>query len=146
VALIKADVDVARPAEEVFWYVIDPSRFAEWQDGVVSAHIEGDGPQAVGSRCVMTRRIGGSDRTSVSEVTTISPPRTWAVRGLDGPIRADVAVTVAASQDDAHAHVTIEVGFRGYGLGRFILPLVIKQASREVPASCQKLKSRLEAG
>jgi uncharacterized protein YndB with AHSA1/START domain len=145
-ALIMAEADVARPPEEVFWYVIDPSHFGDWQDGVVSAHIEGNVPQAVGAKCVMTRRIGGSERTSTSEVTQLSPPRTWAVRGVDGPVRADVAVTVDSRQDGTQAHVTIEVGFRGYGMGKFILPLVIKQASREVPESCRKLKSRLEAG
>ena len=145
-ALIVAEVDVDRPPEEVFWYVIDPSRFGEWQDGVVSAHLEDDGPQTVGARCVMTRRVGGSNRTSISEVTQLSPPRAWAVRGIDGPVRADVAVTVETRQDGAASHVTIEVDFRSYGMGKLILPLVTKQASKEVPDSCQKLKSRLESG
>ena len=89
-APIVSEVDVARPPEEVFRYVTDPSRFGEWQSGVVSAHIDPDGPQEVGSRCVMTRRIGGTDRTTTSEITELSPPRTWAIRGIDGPVRADV--------------------------------------------------------
>src|SRR5215469_6728372 len=97
VAPIVSEVDIVRPPGEVFLYVTDPSRFGEWQSGVVSAHIEGDG-QAVGSRCVMTRRIGGKDRTSTSEITELSPPRRWVLRGIDGPIRANVAVTVEPRQ------------------------------------------------
>jgi uncharacterized protein YndB with AHSA1/START domain len=145
VAPIVAEVDVARPPDEVFRYVTDPSRFGEWQSGVVSAHIEGDG-QAVGSRCIMTRRIGGKDRTSTSEITQLSPPRTWAIQGIDGPIRADVTVTVDARQDGSRSHVVIQLDFRGYGIGKLIVPVVIAEARKEALESSQKLKSRLEGG
>ena len=145
-ALIESEVDVARPPAEVFRYVTDPSRFGEWQSGVVSARIEGDGPQAVGSRCVMIRRIGGSDRTSTSEITELSPPRMWTIRGIDGPIRANVTVTVDPRQDGAQAHVAIQLDFEGHGMGKLILPMVVREARKEVPESVQKLKARLEGG
>jgi carbon monoxide dehydrogenase subunit G len=145
VAPIVADVEVARPPDEVFGYVTDPSRFGEWQSGVVSGHIEPEGPPAVGSRCIMTRRIGGAERTSTSEITAISPPRTWVIKGIDGSIRADVAVTVDSLQDGARARVTIKLDFRGHGIGKMLLPMVVRQARTEVPQSCQNLKKRLEA-
>ena len=55
-----------------------------------------DGTQtpAVGAECVTTRRIGGASRPSTSELTHIDPPRTWGVRGTDGPVRAAVDVLV----------------------------------------------------
>jgi uncharacterized protein YndB with AHSA1/START domain len=146
VAPIVSEVDVARPPDEVFRYATDPSRFGEWQAGVVSAHIEGDGPPAVGSLCIMTRRIGGSDRTSTSEITELSPPRAWAIRGMDGPIRANVTVTVDPRQDGTQAHVAISLDFHGYGIGMLIVALVVREARKEVPESCQKLKARLESG
>lgn len=79
-------IEVARPPDEVFAYVTDPSRFGEWQKDVVSVRIEGGRPPGVGSRFTTTRRIGGADRTMTQEVTEISPPRTWSVRGVDGPM------------------------------------------------------------
>jgi uncharacterized protein YndB with AHSA1/START domain len=145
VALIVSDVDIARPPDEVFAYATDPSRFGEWQAGVVSGHIEPDGPPAVGSTCIMTRRIGGSDRTSTSEITEISPPSAWAIHGVDGPIRADVSVTVEPRGDGEQSHVTLQLDFLGHGMGKMILPAVIRQARKEVPQSCQKLKQRLES-
>jgi uncharacterized protein YndB with AHSA1/START domain len=145
-APIVSEVDVTRPPEEVFRYVTDPSRFGEWQSGVVSAHIDPDGPQEVGSRCVMTRRIGGSDRTTTSEITELSPPRTWTIRGIDGPIRADIAVAVDPRQGGTQAHVTIQVDFRAYGMGKLVMPVVVREARKEVPESCELLKSRLENG
>jgi uncharacterized protein YndB with AHSA1/START domain len=75
-APIVTSVEIARPPEEVFGYVIDPSRFVEWQEGVVSGRMEGDGPHGVGSRCISTRRIGGGERASTAEITEFDPPNT----------------------------------------------------------------------
>jgi len=146
VTLVAADVAISRPPAEVFSYVTDPARFGEWQSGVVSGHIEGDQPPRVGSRCIMTRRIGGSDRTSTSEITELAPPRTWAIRGLDGPVRADVKVSVDPVNDGQGSHVAIQLDFHGHGMGRMLMPMVMRQAREEVPRSCQKLKARLEGG
>lgn len=146
-ASIVTDIDIARPPDEVFSYVTDPSRFGEWQAGVVSGHGEGDGPPAVGTRCTTTRRIGGSDRTTTSEITEIDPPRTWVIRGIDGPIRARVSVAVEPREHDeqGHSHVTISLDFSGHGIGKMLLPMVVRQARKETPQSCQKLKQRLES-
>lgn len=89
-------IDIDRPATQVFGYVTDPTHFHEWQEGVVSGGMKESGPAIVGSHCVMTRRIGGAERPSTSVLTRLSPPTSWAVRGIDGPIRALVDVTVEA--------------------------------------------------
>src|SRR5262252_1919449 len=75
-APIVTTVDIARPPEAVFSYVTDPALFREWQEGVVSGHLEAADVAAVGTRCVMTRRIGGAERTSTSEITELDPPLT----------------------------------------------------------------------
>jgi hypothetical protein len=83
-APITTIVDVARPQREVFEYVTDPTRFIEWQHGVVKGEMDGHGPHGVGARCLTTRRIGFAERPVTSEITHIDPPRTWGVRALDG--------------------------------------------------------------
>jgi uncharacterized protein YndB with AHSA1/START domain len=144
-APIITGVDIARPPGEVFTYVTDPARFDEWQAGVVSGHIEGDGGPAVGARCITTRRVGGAKRTFTSEITQFDPPGNWAVRGIDGPIRAAVGVTVEPRQDGEQSHVTISLDFSGHGAGKLLLPVVEWQARKEAPQSCQKLKQRLDS-
>ena len=91
---ITVSTEVERSAEDVFAYATDPTRFPEWQQGVIDGHMDQPGVPAVGARCLTTRRIGGANRSSTSEVAHISPPATWGVRGIDGPIRAIVDVTV----------------------------------------------------
>ena len=74
---ITVSTDVDRSAQEVFAYATDPTRFHEWQHGVVDGHLDRPGTPAVGDRCSTTRRIGGANRASTSEVAHINPPTTW---------------------------------------------------------------------
>lgn len=143
---ISTSIEVDRPPAEVFAYVTDPSRFAEWQNGVVNGHLDTDGPPAAGDRCITTRRIGFAERPVTSEVTHIEPPRSWGVRGIDGPIRAEVNVIVEPLDSDQRSRLTIKIDFAGRGIGQILVPLVVRpQARREMPANMKRLKQRLEA-
>jgi uncharacterized protein YndB with AHSA1/START domain len=137
-------IELERPAAEVFNYATDPSRFHEWQQGVVSGSMQSRGAPAVGDRCVTTRRIGGAERPATSEVVELNPPRTWAVRGIDGPIRAQVDVCVE-SLTDQRSRLTIAVNFEGHGIGKVLVPLVVRrQARAEMPGNIARLKERIE--
>jgi len=118
-APITGSMDVARSREEVFAYVTDPSTMPEWQDGAVSGHM--DAPTTrVGSKCTTVRRIGGREREVSTEITEYDPPRRWADRGIDGPIRAIVAVTVEPLADRSRSRLTIELDFTGHGIGKLL--------------------------
>jgi uncharacterized protein YndB with AHSA1/START domain len=138
-------VEVDRRPDEVFAYVTDPTRFAEWQNGVVTGRMETAGTPTVGARCLMTRRIGFAKRVVTSEVTHIGPPCTWGVRGIDGPVRATVDVVVEGLDAGRRSRVSIDVDFEGHGIGKVIVPLVVRpQAAKEMPANLKRLKQRLE--
>ena len=112
--------EVARPAEEAFAYVIDPRTMPEWQQGVTRGTL--DTPTtAVGSHCTTVRKIGGRDREVVTEITEYEPPRRWADRGIEGPIRARVSVTVEPLSDNARSRITIELDFTGHGIGKLLV-------------------------
>lgn len=146
-APITSTVEVTRTPEAVFRYVTDPARFGEWQKNVVSGHMEGDGPPSVGATCMTTRRIGFAERPVTSEVTHVDPPKTWGVRGVDGPIGAIVNVTVEALNQNERSRVTVELDFERYGIGKLIVPLVVRrEARKEMPENLRLLKERLEAG
>jgi uncharacterized protein YndB with AHSA1/START domain len=141
---IVVTTDVERPAVDVFSYATDPNRFSEWQTGVVGGRTEEQGPPSVGDRCVTTRRIGFADRPVTSEITHIEAPKEWAVRGVDGPVRAAVEVTVE-SLSESSSRLTISLDFEGHGIGTILIPLfVLRQARKEMPANLAALKRRLE--
>ncbi len=144
-AAIVTAIEIDRPGEYVFAYATDPTRFHEWQNDVVDGRLERPERPTVGSRCVMTRRIGGANRTSTSEISHVDPPHSWGVRGIDGPIRATVDLRVEALAAD-RSQVTITVDFTGHGLGKVLVPLVVRrQAAKEMPANVAALKTRLES-
>lgn len=98
----------------------------------------------VGDRCLTTRRIGLAGRPVTSELVRFDPPHQWGVRGGDGPIRAIVDVTVEP-RSDTSAHLTIALDFEGHGIGRLLVPLLMRcEARREMPVNVTTLKERLE--
>ena len=143
---IVTSAEIDRPADQVFTYATDPTRFSEWQKGVVEGHMDGpDGPHTAGARCMTTRRIGGANRSSAAELVHIDPPRTWSVRGLDGPVRAAVDVLVEPISD-ARSRLTISVGFTGHGIGKILVPLMVRpEARKEMPDNMAALKQRMES-
>jgi uncharacterized protein YndB with AHSA1/START domain len=144
-APIVSTAEVSRPAEEVFAYVTDPSTFPEWQNGVVRGHMN-ESPTRVGSQCTTVRNIGGREREVHTTITDYDPPRRWADRGVDGPIRAIVEVLVESIADGSQSRVTINLDFTGHGIGRLLVPFVVRrQAAREMPENMRRLKQRLEA-
>jgi hypothetical protein len=137
-------IEVNRPAGEVFAYATDPSRFGEWQKGVVSGRMEPEASSAAGQRCVTVRRIGLAERPATSELVHTDPPRSWQVRGIDGPIRALVDVSVVPVSADT-ASITIAVDFEGHGIGKVLVPLMVRrEARKEMPGNLARLKERLE--
>ncbi len=143
-APITVDTEVNRSAAEVFAYATDPTRFCEWQKGVVSGHMDQSGIPQVGAHCSTTRRIGGAERPSTSKMVEIDPPRTWKVRGIDGPIRAQVDVQVELIHDN-RSKITISVDFAGHGIGKVLVPLLVRrEAAKEMPENLAMLKSGLK--
>ena len=100
---IVTSAEIGRPAAEVFACATDPSRFSEWQRGVIDGHMErpagaGDGP-AVGARCVTTRRIGGASRPAISELVDIDPPRLLLILRFYGNMtQAEIGNRLGVSQ------------------------------------------------
>jgi hypothetical protein len=96
--------------------------------------------------CLTTRRIGGAERKVTSEITKLDPPARWAVRGIDGPVRAIVDVTVEPVDGSGRSRVTIELDFDGHGIGKLLVPLIVRREGRkEMPANVQRLGEQVEA-
>jgi uncharacterized protein YndB with AHSA1/START domain len=144
---IKESVTIARRPEDIYSYVIDPSHLKEWQESVVSVQPLGELPLSVGSRVVVTRRLGRREFPMTMEVVDIDPPHGWHLRGVDGPVRGEVHGTIEPLGDGEQSRVTINLDFEGHGMGKLLVPLVVRpKARKEVPVDEQKLKELLESG
>jgi uncharacterized membrane protein len=145
-AVIRESIEIARSPEDVFRYLDDLARHSEWQEGIVSARVETDGPTRVGTRAVEVRRMGGREMTVTYEVTRHDPPRAFGFEGVDGPVRVTGLGTVEPVGDGTSSRVTIELDFVGHGAGKLLAPLARSHARKQVPKDQQRLKERLESG
>ena len=144
-APIVESIEIARRPEDVFAYVTDPDHLAEWQESVVSARCEGDRPVSVGSRVVVIRHVGSRDMTMTAEFSELHSPTTWGVRGIDGAVRGMVKGKIEPLDGGERSRVTIELDFEAHGLGKLLVPLLVRrQAGAEMPKNMQNLKQRLE--
>ncbi|NEA26839.1 SRPBCC family protein [Actinomadura bangladeshensis] len=133
-------IEIDRPADEVFAYVVDPAKFPEWQRDVTRVSVQGD---EVGSHFTTVRKIGGTERSMTQEITESVPPRTWAARGVDGPIRPNATVDIEPIAAD-RCRVTFGLDFDGRGMASALVPMVRRMAAKVAPASHQRLKELLE--
>jgi uncharacterized protein YndB with AHSA1/START domain len=144
---IVSSFEIARPPEQVYAYVTDPSRFPEWQDDVVRVRVEGDHTPGVGTRFTTTRKIGRVEQTTIQEITERTPPRSWSCRGVDGPFRPGAGITVEPLGGGTRSRVTIALDFEGHGIGRLLpLDVIRRMAAKGAPRSYRNLKERLERG
>ncbi|MFF8262457.1 SRPBCC family protein [Streptomyces virginiae] len=140
---IRESIEIDRSPEEVFAYLSDASHLPEWQKSAVS--VRGGEHTALGSLIAVRRRIGRREFPTTMEVTEYDPPRTWHLHGIDGPVRGDVRGTVEPLADGARSRLTLSLDFEGHGIGRVLVPLVVKPyARKEMPLNEEKLKHLLE--
>jgi uncharacterized protein YndB with AHSA1/START domain len=143
-APIVTTVEISRTPDDVFAYVTDPSHLPEWQASAVS--VQHDTPVRVGSHVVVTRQAGPRKMPMKVEVAELEPPRRWAIRGIDGPVRGNVKGRIEPLDDGKRSRVTIELDFQGHGIGKLLVPLVVRrQAEREMPENAKTLKQLLES-
>ncbi|MFF4261856.1 SRPBCC family protein [Streptomyces virginiae] len=142
---MRKSIDIDRRPEDVYSYLTDPTHLPEWQDSAVSAVPIGDLPVHVGSRILVTRQIGRRRVPTTMEFVELDPPRSWHVHGIDGPVRPDVRGTIEPLDGGTRSRVTLDVDFEGRGVGRALVPLVVRPMVRkEMPRGEEKLKHLLE--
>ncbi|MFJ9869105.1 SRPBCC family protein [Streptomyces sp. NPDC101165] len=138
------EIDVDRSPGDVWAYLSDPSHLPEWQASAVSVEQLDEGPFGLGSRIRVTRHVGSREVPMTMEVTEFEPPHTWGMRGIDGPVRGSVHGEVIPLAE-GRSRVSMDLDFEGRGIGKVLLPLVVRpQLRKELPHNERLLKERLE--
>jgi hypothetical protein len=91
------------------------------------------------------RRVGNREMPMTMEFTEYDPPHSWSLRGIDGPVRGHFHGAVEPLDDGRRTRVTLDLDFEGHGIGKLLVPLVVRpQARKELPRNEQLLKERLQ--
>jgi uncharacterized membrane protein len=143
-APIVESIEINRSPEDVFTYVDELDKRSDWQEQIVSTHVETDGPTRVGTRATDKRRLPGGTRDITYEITAHDPPRTSSFRGINGPIRPLGTITVEPLDGGTRSKLTLELDLKGRGLGVLFAPLARSGARKDIPKSHRRLKEILE--
>ena len=143
-APIVESIEINRSPEDVFAYVDDLGKHGEWQEQIVSTHVETDGPTRVGTRATDKRRMPGGTREITNEITEHDPRRKSSLRDVNGAVRPVGTVMVEPLEGGARSKLTLEFDLKGQGLGALLAPLARAGARKDIPKSHQRLKEILE--
>ncbi len=88
----------------------------------------------------------GSNRSIGWEVTDYSPDHRYALRGIDGPVRAQVTMELSPSSGGAGTRLRYAIDFEGRGIGRLLVTFARQGTRKDLPATLHRLKRRLEVG
>jgi uncharacterized protein YndB with AHSA1/START domain len=77
-------IEIARPPDEVFAYVTDPSKLPTWQDAEEIVQLT-PGPVGAGTRFREVHKALGKRRVEITEVVVFEPGRRFEIRVVEGP-------------------------------------------------------------
>jgi hypothetical protein len=144
--MVTASIDISRNPLDVFAYATDFAQFGHWQGNVISARRDDQSPLRLGSGAIVTRRVGPRAVEAAEKITKLIPPKTWEVRSSGGlPVTAIARGQIDPLDGGTRSRVTITLDFEGHGIGKLLIPLVIRrQARKQLPHNTARLKERLE--
>ena len=77
-------VEIARPPDEVFAFVTDPTKLSEWQDAEEVQQLT-EGPVRAGTRFREVHKAMRRRRVELTEVVECDPGRLFHIRVVEGP-------------------------------------------------------------
>jgi carbon monoxide dehydrogenase subunit G len=137
----RESVIVGRPPADLFDFVTDQDRVADWNDHVQRVEVVGGGPVAVGSRLRQHRTRNGRDFVLEFQVTAHEPPRRHVVEGSVFGVATTIAFLIEPADDGTQ--VTMDADVRGRGLTALLAPVVTREMRKSAVAALADLQRLL---
>jgi uncharacterized protein YndB with AHSA1/START domain len=133
-------IEIARPAEEVFAFLADPTNDPQWRAGVLDIRLRsGSGQGAVyeqGVKGPFGRRVPAD-----VEITALEPNRLIGFRAVAGPVRPEGRYELEPSATGTRVRFTLSCS--PSGAKRLMTPMVTKAMHSEV-SQLERLRDVLE--
>jgi hypothetical protein len=134
---------VDRPVDQVFAFLVDFGRAADWNPGLTEARQTNDGPLGVGATILYTGKFLGRAYESLAECTAYVAGEKFTTKTTSGPIHLEVDSTLQPV-DDATRLTTV---YRGESRGFFKLaePVIVRLTKKQFETATENFKALLEA-
>src|SRR5918997_4738480 len=135
-------VEIARPRDEVFAFVTDPSNYPRWQPSLVEVRPHRKGPLRVGSEATEVRRFMGREVETTWTCVEHEPCTRTAIECTDGPVPFRGTFELEPAEGGTRFTWTVET----WGAAaRLAGPLAGLATKRELAANAGRLRQLLEA-
>jgi carbon monoxide dehydrogenase subunit G len=135
-------VEIARPPEDVYAYLADPTHLRDWQADVEEVRDSPGGPLPVGATFTEVRSFMGKRAVSTLEVIAAEPGRELSLETVEGPVHVVVRHLLEPARDGTRLRLEADADLgKLAGLGG---PLVRRAAERRARADVARLKELLE--
>jgi carbon monoxide dehydrogenase subunit G len=137
---------IGAPPDELFAYVSDLDKLAEWQTGVIDARLTSAGEMGVGSTALVTRELMGQRIAAPLTVTEYEPSRRMAIDSEVSGVKAHATLDLAPADNGQATDLSFAMEIRGSMLTSFMEPMIASAAGGDIEATLARLKKRFEGG
>lgn len=113
---------IPRPVAEVFDFTADFANIEQWDPGVASSRMIGDGPVGTGTRYDLITLVGPAEVPMVYEVTAYEPHRRVVLVGTGKTFGAVDEIIFESEGDGTRVDYTADLSFGGWI--RFLTPFM----------------------
>jgi uncharacterized protein YndB with AHSA1/START domain len=141
---VDREIEVNRPAAEVFERLTRIEDLPRWQPAIVEATLTSSPPINVGSTVRVVALVGGQRTEAIGTVTEFVRPELIGLTASAGP--ADVAARVVVSpMTGASCRVAFGTTIKLGGMLRFVEGMARARIEAEAPAAAAAVKDWLES-
>jgi carbon monoxide dehydrogenase subunit G len=145
VTTFRHEIEIDRTPDEVYRYLNDLERLAEWQIGVGIERLGGPAGE-VGERIRKTRRTPVGTQSFDLERTASDPvERAYTLTALGGAIEGSTE-RWSVEESNGRSRVRLVAPTHWHGLMRLLAPVADRVADRQLRRELPLLKAALEAG
>jgi carbon monoxide dehydrogenase subunit G len=139
---VKKDIHINKPAAEVFAFITDFAKSAQWQSGLVRSEQTSSGAMGVGTTGVVVQKFMGKEMSNEISVTIYEAPKRYGAKTTSGPVQFQFEATLEEMGGGTHVsmHMTGEAG----GFFKLAEGMVQKELEKTIAHDLGKLKELLE--
>ena len=140
---LRNELDVNRPAADVYDFLVNIENAPKWQPAVIETRRITEGPIRVGTQFREVAKVMGRRVETTCEITELVPLKCMAFRATStGPFAYHTSYSLEDRGNSTR--ITIEGAFELKGLWRLLEPLVRGEVRKESAQELQVMKAAIE--
>jgi uncharacterized protein YndB with AHSA1/START domain len=141
---VTAEVDIARPAADVFAFLAEVEHNTEWLSGMRSCRWTSQPPVRVGSTYEQASQFLGREIRTSFEVTAYEPDHLVTIQSREGSSFPITVTRMVSATDARRCHVTETVDGDPSGFYSIAAPVLRRMVQRTIRRDYRNLKRLLE--